>query len=100
MKKKEWYGTFGLMCIIDYEFLNQINIKYNLHKLIKVVNNRQERCGLERTLSILFHKEFLLLKTHPSLLGNIFSYGIWNLNYSTYKKNKYSLPIVKVWTGR
>ena len=100
LKKKEWYGTFGLMCIIDYEFLNQINIKYNLHNLIKVVNNRQDRCGLERSLSILFHKEFSLLKTRPSLLGNIFSYGIWNLSYKTYKQHKYTLPIVKVWTGR
>jgi hypothetical protein len=99
-KRKEWYGTFGLMCIIDYEFLNLLNEKYKLHNLTQVIKNRQHRCGLERTLSILFHKEFPLLKNCPSLLGCIFQYGIWNLKYETYKQNKYSLPIVKVWSGR
>lgn len=97
---KEWNGIFGLMCIIDYEFLNRINQKYNLFNLINNVTTREQRCGLERSLSIVFYKEYSLLKFNPSLLGNIFSYGIWNLSYSEYKKKKYNLPLVKVWTGR
>jgi hypothetical protein len=49
---------------------------------------------------ITIYKEYSLLKTTPSLLGNIFNYGIWNLSYSEYKQKKYNLPIMKVWTGR
>ena len=99
-REKEWNGIFGLMCMIDYEYLAKINNKYSLYNLIKNINSRNQRCGLERTLSILFYKEYPLLKKTPSLLGNIFQYGIWNLSYKNYKNNKYNLPIVKVWTGR
>jgi hypothetical protein len=99
-REKHWYGIFGLMCMIDYDFLNKIHQKYNLFNLISNINTRQHRCGLERSLSILFYKENSTLKSNPSLLGNIFNYGIWNLSYSEYKKNKYNLPLMKVWTGR
>jgi hypothetical protein len=95
-----WNGIFGLMCMIDYEFLSRINHKYNLLNLINNIISRPQRCGLERSLSILFYKEYPLLKLNPSLLGNIFKYGIWNLSYAEYKKRKYNLPLIKVWTGR
>lgn len=97
---REWYGIFGLMCMIDYEILNQIHQKYNLLSFTKIINSRNQRCGLERSLSIIFYKEYPQLKKVPSLLGNIFQYGIWNLSYEEYLQKKYNLPLVKVWTGR
>jgi hypothetical protein len=100
LRNKTWYGIFGLMCFINYSFLTRINNKYKLYNLIPIIRNRQDRCSLERTLSILFYSENYFLQQKHSLLGNIFQYGKWNLTYKEFKEKNINLPIVKVWTGR
>lgn len=100
LRHKRWYGIFGLMCFINYNFLKRINEKYKIYNLVPIIQNRKQRCSLERTMSIIFYSENYFLQQNPSLFGNIFQYGKWNLSYNEYKKNIIKLPIVKVWTGR
>lgn len=98
----KWYGCFGVQCYIETDFLQRIQEKYKLNKLIPKITNRNERCCLERIMGIIFFLENNKLFQKPSLLGNIFNYQKWKYTYEEYKsKNNYSsLPLIKVFTGR
>lgn len=100
----KFYGCFGCQCYINYNFLYNINIKYNLINLINVIKCRADRCCLERILGCIFYSEYPLLLKQKSLLGDIMKYHKWNYNYDDYKadiKNgKIPKIILKVWTGR
>ena len=50
----DWIGCFGCQSYISYNFLAHINKKYNLFSLLHVVNNRADRCCLERIFGIIF----------------------------------------------
>ena len=100
-----WHGCFGCQCFIRYYFLHAIVTKYELHRLTRIVSNRNDRCALERLFGLIFYKESPSLQKKKSLLGNIGSYMPWGYSYDFYKHNKqnkkkYKIPLVKVWTGR
>jgi hypothetical protein len=105
LKKDKWSGCFGCQSYINHEFLSKIENKYKIFNLLHVIKNRNDRCCLERILgTILFTEQKFLFQT-PSLLGNIWKCGIWNLSYEKYlydlEKNKsVPLAVMKVWTGR
>jgi hypothetical protein len=110
MGQIKWVGCFGVQCYINHAFLTKIVNKYNIIKLIKIIKNRQYRCGLERIMGAIFCIESQKALTMRSLFGDIFTYS----NDSNYKWSKYSYddyenmfkkgkivkPFVKVWTGR
>jgi hypothetical protein len=103
-KKNIWYGCFGCQSIINYNFLYNIDKKYNLSNLINVINCRADRCCLERILGCIFFIENPKIIIRKSLLGNIFNYQKWGETYQDYK-NKFDKKIIekgviKVWTGR
>ena len=93
--KSLWNGCFGGMSIVKYEFLECVNSKYNISKLIPFVKSRYNRCSFERVIACLFQKE----SKGESLLGNIFDYCDWDINFND-KDNFNHLPLLKVWTGR
>ena len=72
--KDKWYGCFGVQSYINRNFLIHINNKYNITNLINVVQNRADRCCLERLFGILFFQENKSSKKIKSLFGNIHEY--------------------------
>lgn len=101
-KKKQWHGCFGIMSVINWKFLNELNTKYDMFNIIlSKINTRYKRQCLERVFGILICFE---LKQVNVLYGNIKSYCKWGTTFQLdmLKKDtiRYKLPITKVWTGR
>ena len=93
-KKSLWTGCFGGMSIITFDFLQSINMKYELRLLLDHIVCRFNRCSFERVIACLLQKEY------PAnvLLGDIHLYSP-TVRFND--KDKYtSLPITKYWTGR
>jgi hypothetical protein len=71
---KSMIGCFGVCYVIDYEFINDVEKKYNITNLINFIDTRKKRMTLERFLSCLF--EFIRGKsfiTPVHLFGSIFT---------------------------
>ena len=93
--KSLWKGCFGGMVIITHDFLQEINNKYEISKLLDHVLTRHNRQSFERVIAC------LLQKTHPknTLYGTIQSYMKWGTKFHQ-KETFNHLPLIKVWTGR
>jgi hypothetical protein len=95
--KNLWDGCFGGMSIVEHQFLEKVNQKYNLDLLIDKITSRDNRCSFERVIGCLFQKMY---KAHDScLFGQIHSYMPWGISFDQ-RENFSKLPLVKVWTGR
>ena len=94
-KKELWKGCFGGMSVITHDFLNIVNAKYDISKLLCCVLNRYNRCSFERVIACLLQ----IVDKNISLLGNIHKYCEWGILYRN-KDEHNELPIIKVWTGR
>jgi hypothetical protein len=102
---KRWSGCFGCQSYINHNFLLHIENKYNISSLTHVIQNRSDRCCLERILGSIFCTEYPKTNTSKSIFGNIMKYpftGKYNYNmYDTdLKKGTIKRPVVKIWTGR
>jgi len=102
---KGWNGCFGVQSYINYDFLVNIQKKYNVFNLLKVVKNRSDRCCLERIFGAIFYTEFKDLYKINSILGSITTYCPWGYTWKNYclDSNKYkkcNKALIKVWTGR
>jgi hypothetical protein len=93
--KHLWKGCFGCMSIIRHEYLNEVNNKYDISKLLEYVVNRENRSSLERLIACILQKN----GKKETLLGNIHSYCKWEIQFHE-KDNYEHLPLIKVWTGR
>jgi hypothetical protein len=104
LKHLKWYGCFGCQSYINHDFLLSIENKYNISNMIHVIQNRNDRCCLERILGAIFFTEYQKIINNKSLLGNIMKYQKWGYSYADYQKDlkKGTIPkaIVKIWTGR
>jgi hypothetical protein len=104
MPNDKWFGCFGVQSYINLHFLEKIEYKYGITKLITSVHNRPDRCCLERIFGCIFFTEYPRIIKLKSLLGDIMIYQKWGLSYEKYKsdliKGVIPKPIVKVWTGR
>ena len=86
------FGCFGVCYVIDYNYLERIEERYNISNLVKYINTRAKRQTLERFLSCLFEmdKYNTKFKTRNDLFGSIFT----NIN------NKTNCVIEKKFFGR
>ena len=105
LPQSKWYGCFGSQSYINYDFLLQINKKYNITNLVNTVKNRSDRCCLERIIGCIFFTESPNLFKTKSLFGDIMKYQKWcGYSFEKYEDNlkKGTIPraVVKVWTGR
>lgn len=100
LDKSKWNGCFGVMSVIEWDFLNYVNERYNFIDILpKIVKNRKDRMCLERLIPVLFQMHSLQLI--KPIYCNIHDYCAWGLTYQHYIDNKMAhLPIIKVWTGR
>jgi hypothetical protein len=97
---KAWVGCFGIMAIVNYDFLVRINAKYNFFDIImNNILNRDDRMALERVFGCIL---FIENKNTSALFGDIHDYCEWGITYEDYKNNNIDLelPIIKIWTGR
>lgn len=104
-RKSKFNLCFGGQCFIRLSFLQLLEKKYEISKLVHVVKNRTDRCGLERVLGCLFCEEYSLLTKVKSLFGSISKYPKnFRYHFEDYEKDltqhKLHNPIIKVWTGR
>jgi len=98
---KMWKGCFGSMTIITREYLDKINNRYHLERLLPIIKCRTDRMFFEVVIACILQYRHI----QPSLFGDIKNFGKWNLTYNEIKKNihnlsKINLPLIKVWTGR
>ena len=108
IRKDDWKGTFGCMCALSKQYVNELNEQYNFFtNALSVVNTRDHRMTLERLMGILYHKK--TGRREKSIFGNIVvwcsfnTFGGWGLTWETYQENFAEMGktlIVKVWTGR
>jgi len=104
LNHNKWYGCFGVQCYINLKFLENIETKYNISKLISTVNCRYDRCCLERIIGCIFFTEYPNIINKKSLFGDIMKYQKWGYSYDEYindlKQKKLPKICIKVWTGR
>lgn len=81
------YGCFGIMYIIDHDFLVKIQEKYNILNLVNIIDTRLKRQSLERFFATLFRKYCIdeNIYTLESLFGD-FHFLIKNENNYLYKR--------------
>ena len=96
---------FGTMSYINYEFLQQLNNIYSITNLTNAISCRNDRCGLERIMGLIFTIEYPTLYKCPSLFGDILKkYKTLNYSLDNYESdfNSGKLPsnFIKIWTGR
>jgi hypothetical protein len=99
LNKKIWKGCFGSMSVIKYNFLENINSKFDLSILLDHINTRLNRSALERILACLFQLE----NRYSCLICCINTYpGAFELKYEhTLHINRSNMgPVIKYWTGR
>jgi len=107
-KKDQWHGCFGVMSVITYNMIHDINLKYNFFKLIGTITSRKQRMMLERIFAAILSYEAAFNKEACSYFGNIQAYCNWGFNEGYKMENyikdkadgKITLPIVKLWSGR
>ena len=53
-RKRQWHGCFGIMSVINWQFLDDLETKYNFFNVIlSNVDTRYKRQCLERVFGIL-----------------------------------------------
>ena len=100
--KHLWKGCFGVMSIIDHDFLKIIVEKYNIFILFNHLKCRDDRSCLERIFAVLCSYEDKTLIKNSSMFGNIHMFINVGYSYENYitDKNNMKRDIIKVWTGR
>jgi hypothetical protein len=102
--KNIWRSCFGVMSLINYNFLNEIVTKYDLLNLIEVIKTRSDRCALERIMGVIFYIETNNRKTLFGNIGKSHKRSNDTFRYNDYIECFYNKKIpnyfIKVWTGR
>jgi hypothetical protein len=118
------------MSIVKYDYLNNLNKKYDFRKLLPLIKNRYNRMSFERVIACILQienkekiekRQILIFRgktkyipfpcehTKPydmpkeeCLLGNIFKYCPWGMKYERGIKygREKNLPVIKIWSGR
>lgn len=100
-KKDDWRGCFGVMSVIEYNFLLKIS---SIFHLLEHVRSRRHRCCMERIFAVMCFYHCPGLMDNISIMGDIQQYALpWGYKYTAFLKNEKQggLPaLVKVWTGR
>jgi hypothetical protein len=103
-----WRGTYGVMCIIDYDYLTHIMEKYNLENMIPHMDSRVKRMACERIFGLLLSHDRPEFIQNPSVFGEyIHSFNnrlSFQYNYEAYMEDVSSgnmrAPINKLFFGR
>ena len=97
--KSAWNGPFGLMSMISWNTLHDIQQRYQLwERLLPMIQTRAHRMALERVMGVLccHHQR----GNQPARWGIIHSYMRWGTTFLEYLSQALPLPLVKVWSSR
>jgi len=99
-QKTEWNGCFGVMSVIQWNFLDHIQRTEDLFaRFFPIITTRHYRHALERCMAVLLTHYFPTIK--PSMYGDIHQYIKWGITFEEYQaKDWINYPIMKVWTAR
>lgn len=99
---KEWFGCFGVMSLIRFDFVEKLNKKFKIFDLLNYIDNRQKRMNFERIFSVLCTMINKDIYKHKSIYGDIKKYIKWEYKYNEYKtdKNLDEYELIKIWNGR
>ena len=110
--KNKWKGCFGSQSVISHNFLKNIAEKYNIFKLLEIIDSREKRMIFERVFGFLCCIQNNNIND-ISLFGSIHDYLKWGYKFEEYLQdlrhehnyndiNKYinKYKIIKVWSGR
>lgn len=106
VSQRIWFPCYGVSSIIELDFLEKIQEKYNIFNLLNYVQNRSDRMCLERIFGLIFFIEAKLTKKTCSFLGKIHDFPRKTFNNNPYSFNDYLKdkkdfsPIIKIWVGR
>jgi hypothetical protein len=99
-KKDKWSGCYGVMSVIQWEFMDKINKRHAFFdNMLQKKWHRDMRSGLERVMALVAYYNDPAIKN--SIFGDIHAYIKWGttfMEYLTQDHRKY--PIVKVWASR
>ena len=98
--QRAWDVVFGGMAVVSMRFLQKIDARANISKLLDYIDTRDRRKGFERVLGVIVSSEFG--RKPQALLGDIFQDQRWGRTYEDYmlKKDEHQGQVVKVWSGR
>ena len=100
-KKQAWKGCFGVMAVIDYDFLVKIG---DMFRVIQDIKTRRHRSCMERIFAVMCFYHDPQLLNRLSVMGDIHAYPLgWGYHFTQYEKERHTRPFpafVKVWTGR
>ena len=101
--KADWKGLFGVMSIVTWEWIDEVEKRYHLFEnWFPVLKDRGYRCALERVFGLVAYHH-LWTRVKEPVFGSIQHYVRWGITFMEYL-NKYeeyrSYPIIKVWSGR
>lgn len=83
--KNAWSRYFGVMSVISWSFLDQINTRYNLFNVfLEWIRDRQNRMHLERVFAYVCATASEARV--PSILGSIHRYCQWRRTFANYKR--------------
>lgn len=98
MSQDKWLGCFGVMSVIDYVFLSNLQDTYGFFNLLNHVTHRGARCHLERVFALLCYAELGNVK---SFLGDIHAHYTNSFTFEKYiSSGIVDSNIIKVFTGR
>jgi hypothetical protein len=82
--KNSWKGCWGVMSVIQYDFLKRIFEKYDMVRLLDSVNNRDDRMAMERVFGI------ICIREKPELLNDPSIFGYYNDNKNNRNSDNYT----------
>jgi hypothetical protein len=100
-RKQDWEGSFGVMMVIRWNFLEEIHRKEGglFDSWLQVVKTRDNRCALERAFPLVITHHYPSIR--PSFFGRIHDYIRWGITFNEYLTGDFSTyPVMKVWTTR
>lgn len=102
--KADWTGAFGVMSIVEWKWLDEVNRRLGLfERWYPVLKNREYRCAMERVFGLVAYYH-LRSRVQDSMFGLIHVSQKWGTTFmdymNDYDKFKESHPIMKVWSGR
>ena len=103
-----WKGSYGVMCIIDHDYLVHIMEKYNIENMIPHIDSRIKRMACERLFGLLLSHDNPEFVNNPSIFGD-YTHSFNNrlsqsYDYEAYMEDVSSgnmrAPINKLFFGR
>ena len=101
VRKNEWNVCFGIMSVIRYNHIKDLQEKYDIFNLLNNIKNRNDRMCIERIFACLTTNNISECESYFGFSDSINDvFAPWGYTYKQYISNNKDYKVVKVWTGR